>query len=258
MRRSLLDSVGGLCCVAPLLFRMRCFTCSAPGAAQKCSGCHSALVVVAYCDVACQRKDWSDGHKKECKALAAVGAQAATTANGALPPPRVPLALLGSGAPSMCGSCGAADANELCGGCQSVVYCNAACRREARHRVVGGHKLECKAIAESTYVHRLVGAYKDSAASQYNLGILYASGAGVTADDRMAVRWCKRAAEAGYMNAQFNLGVCYEKGTGVSADAVEAVRWYKRAAEAGHTKAQLLLGKCFLSAASASRDTSSS
>jgi hypothetical protein len=48
-----------------------CEVCAAKASPEKpllsCARCHSAF----YCDVACQRKAWNDGHKKRCKALAA-------------------------------------------------------------------------------------------------------------------------------------------------------------------------------------------
>ena len=52
-------------------------------------------------------------------------------------------------------------------------------------------------------------------------------------DARKAVRWYRRAAEAGDSDAQHNLGYCYENGAGADVDACEAVRWYRRAAEGG-------------------------
>jgi hypothetical protein len=59
----------------------------------------------------------------------------------------------------------------------------------------------------------------------------------------MQMRNC--AAEAGDADAQFNLGVCYEMGSGVSVDKAEAFKWYKRAAEAGDEGAQFNLGHCY-------------
>ena len=77
--------------------------------------------------------------------------------------------------------------------------------------------------------------------AQYNLGGCYENGTGVTVDQREAVKWYTRAAEAGYMDAQFNLGLCYYKGTGVTYDLREAVKRFTRAADAGIAEAQDIL-----------------
>ncbi len=45
--------------------------------------------------------------------------------------------------------------------------------------------------------------------AQYNLGICYANGQGVTKDEAEAVKWYRKAAEQNHAMAQYNLGVCY-------------------------------------------------
>ena len=57
-------------------------------------------------------------------------------------------------------------------------------------------------------------------------------------DYKEAVRLYRRAAEQGVAKAQYNLGVMYDVGDGVSQDYKEAVRWYRRAAEQGYARAQ--------------------
>jgi len=57
-----------------------------------------------------------------------------------------------------------------------------------------------------------------------------------------AIRWWRMAAEQGYAKAQFNLGVMYEKGRGLTENYVEAVRRYRAAAEQGDPDAELNLG----------------
>jgi len=52
----------------------------------------------------------------------------------------------------------------------------------------------------------------------------------------------KKAAEQGYAGAQYNLGVIYDNGKGVTQDYKQAVYWYKKSAEQGHAKAQNNLG----------------
>jgi len=64
----------------------------------------------------------------------------------------------------------------------------------------------------------VAGKYEDSyrllkplveqgdAVAQYNLGVMYAHGEGVSEDDAQAVHWYRKAAEQGVARAQVNLG----------------------------------------------------
>ena len=83
------------------------------------------------------------------------------------------------------------------------------------------------------------------AAAQYNLGVFYANGRGVTQSYAEAVKWYRRAADQGDAAAQNNLGVCYENGQGVAQSYAEAVKWYRRAADQGLAAAQCNLGVCY-------------
>ena len=60
--------------------------------------------------------------------------------------------------------------------------------------------------------------------------------------DADALRWYRLAAEQGDADAQFNLGVMYENGRGVTRDDGDALRWYRLAAEQGLAEAQYNLG----------------
>ena len=80
------------------------------------------------------------------------------------------------------------------------------------------------------------------AEAQFNLGLIYDNGLGVTEDNQEAVKWYRRAAEQGLTEAQNNLGLMYEKGEGISEDDQEAAKWFRRAAEQQHAKAQANLG----------------
>ena len=88
-------------------------------------------------------------------------------------------------------------------------------------------------------------AEQGNADAQYNLGLCYASGQGVTQDYTEAVKWYRQAAEQGNTYAQNNLGACYYYGEGVPQDYTEAVKWYRQAAEQGNTYAQNNLGACY-------------
>ena len=78
--------------------------------------------------------------------------------------------------------------------------------------------------------------------AQYNLGVMYDKGQGVTRDYAVAVGWFRKAADQGFAPAQLSLGVMYENGLGVTQDFTIAASWYRRAADQGDTSAQLNLG----------------
>ncbi|XP_026187101.1 death ligand signal enhancer isoform X2 [Mastacembelus armatus] len=54
------------------------------------------------------------------------------------------------------------------------------------------------------------------------------------------------AAQQGYNKAQFNTGVCYERGRGVSKDKDKALYYYRQAAAGGHRQAQYRYAKLLL------------
>jgi TPR repeat protein len=73
-------------------------------------------------------------------------------------------------------------------------------------------------------------AERGDARAQYNLGLLYASGLGVTHDYQTALKWYRQAAQQGHAGAQGELGQMYAKGDGLPQDAVRAHMWYSVAA----------------------------
>ena len=64
-------------------------------------------------------------------------------------------------------------------------------------------------------------------------------------DYEAAVKWYRKAAEQGFVEAQFELALCYENGDGVPQDDAESITWYYKAAEQGHAIAQNNLGVHF-------------
>jgi TPR repeat protein len=83
------------------------------------------------------------------------------------------------------------------------------------------------------------------AEAQFNLGVMYQNGAGVSRDDVTATMWYRKAAEQGFAMAQFVLGVRYHLGLGVPKDDVEALKWYLKAAEQGESALQYALGDVY-------------
>jgi len=122
-------------------------------------------------------------------------------------------------------------------------------------------------------------AEQGDANAQYNLGVCFENGKGVTKDVTQAINWyrkaaeqcnvdaeCKlgqlfcysaikdnveivdwvrRAAEQGYAKAQCSMGIYCYYGHGVTKDRVQAVSWYHKAAEQGYMLAQYTLGNIY-------------
>ena len=57
-----------------------------------------------------------------------------------------------------------------------------------------------------------------------------------------AFKLFRLSAVKGNASAQYNLGVMYAEGQGVTKDSKEANKWYRFSAEQGNTKAQTNLG----------------
>lgn len=81
--------------------------------------------------------------------------------------------------------------------------------------------------------------------AQYMLGMCCYDGVGIKKDYVEAVKWYRIAAERGHVDAQYNLATCYHKGIGAQQNDVQAVQWYKKAAEQNDVDAQYNLGICY-------------
>ena len=81
--------------------------------------------------------------------------------------------------------------------------------------------------------------------AQYNLGILYFTGQGVSKNLEEAFKWTKAAAEQGHLNAQFNLGSLYFDGQGTEQNISEGIDWFILAAKDGHGNSAYSLAKIF-------------
>ena len=78
--------------------------------------------------------------------------------------------------------------------------------------------------------------------AQFNIGILYKNGQGVSQDYATAALWYRKAAEQGYAPAQISLGGLFLAGHGVPKNPVETAKWYRKAAEQPDSEGQLKLG----------------
>lgn len=80
-------------------------------------------------------------------------------------------------------------------------------------------------------------AEKGDAEAQYNLGVAYIKGQGLSTDLGAAFQWMVLAAEQGLAPAQARLGLMYATGDGVAIDPIEAHKWLILAAGAGDSAA---------------------
>jgi len=83
-------------------------------------------------------------------------------------------------------------------------------------------------------------AEQGDAQAQYHLGLMYANGHGVTADNSEAAKWFRKAAEQGNADAQSGLGSMYAFGQGVAQDVVLGYMWLDLAAAQGNSEAENL------------------
>lgn len=92
------------------------------------------------------------------------------------------------------------------------------------------------------------------AKAQVELGTAYASGQGVTADDREALKWFRKAAEKSNPAGEYSLAEMYLTGRGISADLSEAGKWMRRAAEDGDARAQFNLAAMYTQGQGVAKD----
>ena len=85
-------------------------------------------------------------------------------------------------------------------------------------------------------------ARRGLAEAQFELGVAYDHGLGVTQNHATAAGWYHRAAEQGLTDAQYNLATLYDEGLGTPHDIERAREWYMRAADAGEARAMNNLG----------------
>ena len=70
-------------------------------------------------------------------------------------------------------------------------------------------------------------AEQGDADAQFNLGVMYEDGQGVTQDYKKALKWYRLAAEQGDATAWHQLGVMHHYGWGVKTNYKEALRFYR-------------------------------
>lgn len=86
------------------------------------------------------------------------------------------------------------------------------------------------------------------------LGSAYFYGRGINKDQKNALEWYRKAAEAGDVYGMTCLGYCYHDGTGAAKDEAEAIKWFRKAAVLGETKSMTCLGACYYNGHGVTKD----
>ena len=89
-------------------------------------------------------------------------------------------------------------------------------------------------------------AAEGSPQAQYELARALASGATLSADNRTAVKWLKKAAEKEHLASRHLLGVLIARGQGIRPVPAKAAELFRSAAVMGFRDAQYDLARCYL------------
>jgi TPR repeat protein len=92
------------------------------------------------------------------------------------------------------------------------------------------------------------------ALGQVSLGTRYQFGLGLPKDEDQALKWYRKAAEQEYANAQYRIGGMYYDGLGVAKDYQEAMKWYRKAAEQDNAAAQTNIGGMYYNGQGVAQD----
>ena len=157
----------------------------------------------------------------------------------------------------ICSVCGE-KSSLRCSKCLGALYCSIPCQKKdwKVHKVICKKAEKVKKSFEEAGCHTVeeidakleedrMLAELGIASAQYNLGLSYSNGLGVSVDKVEALKWYRLAAEQGISQAQNNLGHAYFNGVGVSVDKVEGLKWFRLAANQGDADAQLNLGSLY-------------
>jgi TPR repeat protein len=88
------------------------------------------------------------------------------------------------------------------------------------------------------------------AIAQFNVGLMYDNGQGVSKDEVQAMTWYRLAADQGRSDAQYQLGHLYYK----QNNYAEAAKWFHLAADQGRADAQSNLGSMYAEGEGVSQD----
>lgn len=97
-------------------------------------------------------------------------------------------------------------------------------------------------------------ADRGNADAQFDLGLLYQAGKGVTQSDATAMQWFRLAADKDNPEAQDALGHLFETGRSIGQDLAQAAVWYAKAAAQRNPDAEANLGSYYLTGKGVTQD----
>jgi len=98
-------------------------------------------------------------------------------------------------------------------------------------------------------------AKQDNPKAQYNVGLIYANGLGVTKDLTEAQKWYERAAKQGNAAAQYNLAQLYQAAGARNPHAYKKAKyWYEKSVESGLKEAYTNLGALYAEGVGVEKD----
>jgi hypothetical protein len=87
-----------------------------------------------------------------------------------------------------------------------------------------------------------------------SLGDLYSSESDGAPDPAIAMKWYRRAADAGDSTGMTRLAMCLAAGDGVERDDKEAVMWARKAAELDNPRGMVVLARMYLDGRGVEKD----
>ena len=98
--------------------------------------------------------------------------------------------------------------------------------------------LPALAFAQSDFEVTKALAEQGDAIAQYNLGVMYIEGRGISEDGIEGVKWFRLAAEQGLSEAMHGIGSTYAYGLGAPENTLRAYIWYSLATAHGYERAK--------------------
>ena len=118
-----------------------------------------------------------------------------------------------------------------------------ACYQKA---VAAGYSEAKQAVEKTAEIAKYwTPAYKGNAEAQYKLGLCYADGNGIAADDTIARQWFTKSANANYAPAQVKLCIWMVAGKGGPQDAILGLSYCEKAAKQNYPEAYTKLGEYY-------------
>ena len=113
-------------------------------------------------------------------------------------------------------------------------------RHSTTQRPAAAHRRAAPDVAAPALHYK--AALQNNVEAQFQLGVAFKRGRGVTANATEAAKWFALSAGQGHAKAQYQMGQMCAEGRGLPKDERSAVHWHKMAAKQEHQWAMYQLG----------------